>query len=199
MTTTMSNGQTRKTLATQLDRLEQILDRLGDSLNTAVATAVEGAVERAVRQAVGQAVKETLQTVIAETLTSPDLHAALRGVMPAATADHTADPPERPQGAFRRACDGVKAGIVAAGTAVVGQAAAVKAVAGSGWQLARRFRGPVLAACGVGVIAGVITFCAGSWLGFVAASVGGFVVSLVVQARNALRNLLTPTPEPATS
>ena len=64
MTTTMSNGQTRKTLASQLDRLDAILDGLSVGLNEAVATAVEGAVERAVRQAVGEAVKETLQAVI---------------------------------------------------------------------------------------------------------------------------------------
>ena len=63
MTTTTTNGQVRKTLASQLDRLDSILDGLSDGLNEAVATAVEGAVERAVRQAVGQAVKETLQAV----------------------------------------------------------------------------------------------------------------------------------------
>src|SRR5262249_50668272 len=61
---TTTNGQVRKTLASQLDRLDSILDALSDGLNEAVATAVEGAVERAVRQAVGQAVKETMQAVL---------------------------------------------------------------------------------------------------------------------------------------
>jgi transposase InsO family protein len=66
MTTTTTNGQVRKTLASQLDRLDSILDGLSDALNGAVATAVEGAVERAVKQAVGEAVRETLQAVLAE-------------------------------------------------------------------------------------------------------------------------------------
>src|SRR5262245_8590402 len=60
MAPTTTNGQERKTLASQLDRLDSILDALSDGLNQAVATAVEGAVERAVRQAVGQAVKQTM-------------------------------------------------------------------------------------------------------------------------------------------
>ena len=48
-TTTNTNGQVRKTLASQLDRLDAILDCLGDGLHQAVATAVEQAVEAACR------------------------------------------------------------------------------------------------------------------------------------------------------
>src|SRR5947199_8931440 len=87
--TTMTNGQIRKTLASQLDRLDSILDGLSEGLNEAVATAVQGAVELAVRQAVGQAVKETLQAVIAEALTNADLIAAFRNVAPAALPPET--------------------------------------------------------------------------------------------------------------
>src|SRR5947209_5822508 len=50
--TTTTNGQVRKTLATQLDRLDSILDGLSDGLNEAVATAVQQAVATAVQQAV---------------------------------------------------------------------------------------------------------------------------------------------------
>src|SRR3954464_7899019 len=50
MTPTHPNGQVRKTLASQLDRLDAILDTLGEGLNEAVATAVEQAVETAVRR-----------------------------------------------------------------------------------------------------------------------------------------------------
>jgi hypothetical protein len=194
MTTTTINGQMRKTLASQLDRLDAILDSLSIGLNEAVATAVEGAVERAVRQAVGQAVRETLQTVIAEALTNPNLHAALRGTLPVAAAVDTAEPPERPPGLLRRDCDGVKAGLAAAGTTLAGQTAGVKAVARSGWRLASRFKGRVLAACGVGVAAGVVTYVAGPWLGIAAGWLSGFAVSLAVQARNALRRLFAPAP-----
>src|SRR5262245_47643809 len=129
MTTTTTNGSVRKTLASQLDRLDGILDALSDGLNQAVATAVEGAVERAVRQAVGQAVKEAVQAVLTEVLTNADLLAAVRGVLPTTPADTTTEPPERPKGLFRRAWDGIKAGLAAAGTAcaaVAGQAAGMK-------------------------------------------------------------------------
>jgi hypothetical protein len=80
MTTTTTNGSTRKSLASQLDRLDSILDGLSEALNGAVATAVEGAVERAVKQAVGETVRETLQAVLTEVVSNPDLpfHARLR-------------------------------------------------------------------------------------------------------------------------
>src|SRR5262245_54917499 len=141
MTTTTTNGQIRKTLASQLDRLDSILDGLSDGLNEAVATAVEGAVERAVKQAVGEAVRETFQAVIAEVVSSPDLVAAARTLLaPGTPADVPLDPPERPRGLFRRVCDGVRAGLgvaamacTGAGAYVLKQAAAVKSAARSGW------------------------------------------------------------------
>src|SRR6516165_8215091 len=154
MMTTTTNGQIRKTLASQLDRLDSILDGLSDALNEAVASAVEGAVERAVKQAVGEAVRETLQAVIAEVVSNPDLVATARTLLaPGSTADVPPDPPERPRGLFRRACDKVQAGVAAAGAAcaaVAGQAAGVKAVARAGWGLTKKFKGRVLLASGVG-------------------------------------------------
>src|SRR3954470_11993075 len=81
MTTTMqtnsSNGQVRKTLATQLDRLDAILDSLSDGLNQAVATAVEQAVEAAVREGVRQGVRGALT----EILTDPEVLAAIRSTV----------------------------------------------------------------------------------------------------------------------
>ena len=53
MTTMTNNGRTtRKTLASQLDRLDTILDCLADGLNEAVATADSplGKIERGLRQ-----------------------------------------------------------------------------------------------------------------------------------------------------
>ena len=86
---------------------------------------------------------------------------------------------------------------MAAGTAcagLAGRAVGVKAVARAGWQLAKRFKGRVLAACGVGVAAGVVTYLAGPWLGVAAGWLTGFAVSLALQARNALRSLFVPAP-----
>ena len=195
--TTTTNGQERKTLASQIDRLHSILDGLSDNLNEAVATAVQGAVELAVRQSVGQAVKEAVQAVLVEVLTNADLLATVRAVFPAAPVNNPTDPPERPKGLFRRAWDKVKAGLAVAGTAcaaVAGQAAGVKAVARAGWQLARKFKGRVLAACGVALAAGAATLLAAPWLGVAAASVVGFCGTLAVKARNALRGLFAPAP-----
>jgi hypothetical protein len=193
---TTSNGQVRKTLASQLDRLDSILDALSDGLNEAVATAVEGAVERAVRQAVGQAVKETMQSLLTEVLSNADLLSALRPVLPITPAESLPNPPEPRKSLWRRACEGVKVGLVAVGTACIGPLGGVATAARSGWQLAKRFKGRLLAACGIGVAAGVVTYLAGPWLGVAAGWLSGFVVSLAVQARNGLR-LFAPVPPPA--
>src|SRR5262245_26604399 len=126
MTATTTNGQVRKTLASQLDRLDSILDGLSDALNGAVASAVEGAVERAVKQAVGEAVRETLQAVIAEVVSNPDLLAAARTLLtPGSPADLPTDPPERPRGVFRRTCDSVRTGLSVAAMACTGAGAYV--------------------------------------------------------------------------
>src|SRR5262249_4151026 len=110
-------------------------------------------------------------------------------------------PPERPKTLFRRACDGAKAGLGVAATAcngagayVANKAAAVKAVARSGWRLLSRFRGRLLVACGVGVAARATTLLAAPWLGRAAASVMGFVGPPAVRARTALRGLFAPAP-----
>jgi hypothetical protein len=76
--TTATNGQTRQTLASQLDRLDGILDGLGEALNESIATAV--------KDAVGVAVKETLEAVLAELLTNPDLQQRLHEVAREAAA-----------------------------------------------------------------------------------------------------------------
>jgi hypothetical protein len=50
--TITTDGQARKTLASQIDRLDSILDGLSEGLNEAVATAVKEAVTTGVQQAV---------------------------------------------------------------------------------------------------------------------------------------------------
>jgi hypothetical protein len=136
--------------------------------------------------------------VLAEVASNPDLVAAARTLLaPGSTVDVPPDPPERPKGLFRRACDKAKAGLGVAGaacTAVAGQAAGVKAAVRAGWGLTKRFKGRVLAACGVGLAAGAATLWAAPWLGVAAASVVGFCGTLAVKARNALRGLFTPAP-----
>jgi len=77
---TPTNGQSRKTLASQLDRLEGVLD----GLDTALAGAVQEAVEQAVKQAV--------QAVLTEVLTNRELQEQLQ------QAAQPAPPPEPPRG-----------------------------------------------------------------------------------------------------
>ena len=73
--TTMSNGQVRKSLASQIDRLDAMLDGLADGLNELVISAV--------KQAVEAAVKEAVRSVLSEVLTNPDLLSKLQGAVPA--------------------------------------------------------------------------------------------------------------------
>jgi hypothetical protein len=84
MTKTMEmNGPIRKTLASQIDRLDSILNGLSEGLNDAVA--------QAVREAVGLAVQEAVQAVLTELLTNLALREQLQG--PAAAE---AAPPDDP-------------------------------------------------------------------------------------------------------
>jgi hypothetical protein len=75
---TDSNGHNRKTLASQLDRLDGILDGL------------DAALAAAVQEAVTLAVKEAVQAVLAEVLTNRDLQEQLRN------AAQPGPPPEEP-------------------------------------------------------------------------------------------------------
>jgi len=79
-----ANGQTRKTLAAQIDRLDAMLDNLSEGINDTVVTAVQ--------EAVGQAVRQAVQTAITEVLTNEELQKRLR------PAEDSADEPPAPRG-----------------------------------------------------------------------------------------------------
>lgn len=85
--TTNANGQ-RKSLASQIDRLDGMLDGLADGLNDAVAQAVQGAV--------AIAVKEAVQAVLTEILTNPAVLAKLQAAQPAQEQPAGAPPPKEP-------------------------------------------------------------------------------------------------------
>jgi hypothetical protein len=89
MTKTLEmNGPARKTLASQLDRLDSILDGLSEGLDQAVA--------QAVREAVGLAVQEAVQAVLTELLTNPVLREQLQ--RPAASESAPPDGPASKHG-----------------------------------------------------------------------------------------------------
>ena len=177
MTATMNpviNGSTRKNLASQLDRLDQILDGLAEGLNEAVVTAVKEAVTVAVEQAV--------RAVLAEVLTNAALLDKLRGTVPAPTPKARWS---RLKTCLRRAGAWLGAGWAkvrrACATARTGSARAM-AGAWARWQMVRRFRAPLLTALAVGAAAGVAAYFAGPWLAALASGVGGFAAALAVQA-----------------
>src|SRR5262245_26918627 len=82
--TTNPNGQ-RKSLASQIDRLDTMLDGLADGLTDAVAQAVQGAV--------ALAVKEAVQAVLTELLTNPAVLATLQAATQAAQPEQVDDAP----------------------------------------------------------------------------------------------------------
>ena len=82
---TSTNGQARKSLAEQIDRLDGMLDGLAEGLNEAVADAV--------RQAVGVAVQEAVRVLLSETLTNPAVLAKLHAAAPPAPTPAPAPPP----------------------------------------------------------------------------------------------------------
>ena len=95
-TRTNTNGQPRKTLASQLDRLDGILD----GLDAALAGAVQEAVEQAVKQAV--------QAVLTEVLTNRPLQEALQQ---AAQPAPTPEEPRRQQSLSQRLWQATTAGV----------------------------------------------------------------------------------------
>src|SRR5215468_9722892 len=62
---TQTNNVGRKSLATEIDRLDGILDGLDEAL--------AGSVETAVRDVVGQVVREAVEATIKEVLSNPEL------------------------------------------------------------------------------------------------------------------------------
>jgi hypothetical protein len=90
------NSQPRKTLASQLDRLDGILDGL------------EEALAGAVQDAVGTAVKEAVKAVLNEVLTNHDLQVRLHRPAPPLTQPEAERGPERsPAGPSRAMAGGV--------------------------------------------------------------------------------------------
>jgi hypothetical protein len=91
-----TNGQTRTTLASQLDRLDSILDGLSEGLTDAVASAV--------REAVGLAVQEAVQAVLTELLTNPALREQLQKAAPPSPPPPAGRAPEGGGGRLAALC-----------------------------------------------------------------------------------------------
>jgi hypothetical protein len=203
-----ANGRERKTLASQIDRLDAMLDGLADGLNDAVAQAVQAAVTVAV------------QAVLTEVFTNPAVLAKLRAAAEAAQPEQADDEPvNKDPGRLaswrdwigtkvKKVGERCKAGwkqVRNAGTALARRAArmvnttatavrekAVRVVA-TGWLLGN-FLLRLAAAFGSGVAARVAIF----FTGFVLASSPGdlraVLLTSVARVIVWLRRLLTMVP-----
>jgi hypothetical protein len=177
------NGPDRKTLASQLDRLDQILDGLSEGLADAVAGAVQEAVERVMCQAVGRAVREAVQALLVEIQTNEQLRVALAGAAPPAQGW------PHPAGGVGRVLGGAWGWLV-------GRLAGLKAWVQRAGALGRQLRGPLWVACGAGLAVGLTAAWAGPWLAGATAWAGGLVTALSVQARRALGRVLRAAETP---
>jgi hypothetical protein len=182
---TNTNGTMRKTLASQLDRLDGILDALGEGLNEAVAHTVQQAVGVAVREAVAQAV----QGVISELLNNPNVHALLRSALspvPVATPAPMPTPAPAPSMSWWQS---IKAGCRKASSACSSALGKVKGIASSAWQMAKPYKTPLLIAAGAGLGVAVAAYFAGPCLAAASGWLVGFAAALAIQARHALKKL----------
>ena len=188
----MTNGQVRKNLASQLDRLDSILDGLADGLREAVVTAVQ--------EAIGLAVQEAVRAVLTEVLTNPDLLDKLRcsvvspaQVIEAAVAAAPVDPLRtRLARGLRRLGSWVGSGLRTICQTCSNRLSKTREGVGTAWnrlQGVRRFKFQFLIALAVGTVLGVAAYFAAPWLAATATGVGGFAMTVLVQAGLWLRRM----------
>src|SRR5262249_44670022 len=171
MTTMTSNGRpARKTLASQIDRLDTMLSGLAESIDETVADAVRAAVVVAVREAV--------QAVLSEVLTSTEILAKLRDALPPPVATPMATPASGPTlkeslartwswlgGRVRSVLVACQGGLNQLGEGAVRVKKRLQKAGQAVWlRLLRPFGGQLLLAAGIGVAAGVAAFLAAPWL-----------------------------------
>jgi hypothetical protein len=209
MTTTASeNGRARKSLASEIDRLHEILDALSENLNEAVATAVAGAV----KDAMTAAVQEAVHAAVLEVLSNKDLRQR-QGVTPTPGGQPPAPGAVRLADTARRCWTWLSevAQDTWEGVTTVAQMVKVRAVeatsqflangratvrqvcertatkARAGWvrllvlaRLARQLRRRLPVALGVGVAAGLVVYLAGPLVVPVACGLVVFFGALLV-------------------
>jgi hypothetical protein len=214
LTTTHPNGRVaRKSLASEIDRLDSLLEGLAENLNEAVATAV--------KDAVSQAVREAVNAVIQEVLTNPELLRRLQPQPEPPPAPAPAPrPPNRSRETLRHAWNwtqGTVAQKASAAGRMLGQArswigsqlrqscAALcqrcrQAVSrgAQAWEGATHLlpvlwqcRRPLLLALAVGLVLAVGCYLAGPFVAATVSGLAGFAASLTVSAVAQLRQLLT--------
>jgi hypothetical protein len=196
-TTTLTSNGSRRTLAAEIDRLDDILDGLSNSLSEAVADAIKTTAGQELRQAAREAVREALaqrgeERVTAQSAnrnpTAAPVPAGGRLVHLAAWVEgwaarwgHSFRHVRGRTGAFvNQVAQAGRAGLTQLGALALLLLALL-------WQ----WRWHLLLAAGAGLMLGLLTLLAGPWLGVLVAGASGFGLTL----RLALR--LAPRPVPA--
>jgi hypothetical protein len=209
-TTTLNNGP-RKTLASQLDRLDTILDGLADNLNEAVAVAAADSM----KEIVNVAVQEAVHAALFEVLSNGELRKRLANQP--ADAQPTTIRLVRScwawvVGTAKGIWNKIVAVTVAAGDRLKEKGGSLVAAAGvkarqagkeiarrarGGWMLmaalaalAKRFRWQLLVALGIGVLVGAVCYFAGREVASLGCGLAGFVGSLASDAMTRLRRML---------
>ncbi|HVS36388.1 MAG TPA: hypothetical protein VMS17_12550 [Gemmataceae bacterium] len=188
-----SNGQARKSLSEQIDRLDAMLDGLAEGLNEAVAMVV--------KEAVGMAVKEAVQAVLREALANPELLARLAGV--AKPAPQPAPKVAKPKVSWKQRWAGIY-NAVATKLNAARQWCGRRLDQARNWAsgLLRRvralacFKYQLLTALGVGLAVGAAAYFAGPWLAAGVSALGGFGATLAVHAGLWLRRVLNASISP---
>jgi hypothetical protein len=179
---TNPNGRDRKTLASQLDRLDNILDGLADALNESVAAAVHQAVAG----------------VLTEILTNPTFADRLRGPLNSPgpeiiSTDTTTPPPPSGPGLVGKAAGALRAGcgsLQRAGGAVL-RRAAVLAGSGRSYLWGTLFRGRLVPLAGAIIMVGLVVYLAGARLPLLLTGAVGWGAALIARARASLRRAPT--------
>jgi hypothetical protein len=173
---TQQNGRVRKNLASQLDRMDAILDGLADALNESVAAAVE--------KAVGN--------VIAEILTNPAFADRLRVPVnppPVIEEDSTTPPPQHGPGLLAKVTGAIRVGclyVQRAGRAVLRRAATAADSARS-YVMRILCRGRLWMYAGMLVTVAIVAFFVVPRLPLLLTAGAGWMAALVAKARSSLR------------
>jgi GMP synthase PP-ATPase subunit len=174
---TIPNSRDRKTLASQLDRLDDILTGLAGALNESVATAVQ------------QAVGDVLTTI----LTDPTFTDRLRGpgtppVAENVSTDTTTPPPPPGPGLLGKVTGALRAGCGHVQRACGEVVRRATTLAGSGRSfLSSFFSGRLLPLAGVIVTAGLVAYLVGPHLPLLLTGAAGWLATLIARARSSLR------------
>ncbi len=214
-TTVSSNGRVRRSLATEIDRLNQILDGLANGLNDAVREAVQQAIQLALREVLASpAFIEQLREKIVPPAPVP---AQVETPVP----PKKEDPPSRgsrlfgwiggPLKAVATGCPASARAIGRAGMALLHRVRKVLTLGRQGavrglelasvfgllaLRLARRYRLPLLTAAGIGTALGLAALGAGRLTATLLCRLGELLTAARARAGRWLRRLLGQEPQP---